>query len=56
MPSRAYEFAATLYRVGMNYCVDVPAPGSRSWSGEKKVPVELRAADATTQTTALRVR
>jgi hypothetical protein len=52
--ARAHRFTATLYRVGMNYCVDVPPGASRAWRGEKKVPVEIEVAGSCRKTTALR--
>ena len=33
------RFSATIYQVGMNYCVDVPAEASRAFGGETHVPV-----------------
>jgi hypothetical protein len=52
--ARTHRFTAMLYRVGMNYCVDVAAGAARTWRDEKKVPVEIEVAGSRRKTTALR--
>jgi hypothetical protein len=51
--TRMDEFPATLYKIGMNYCVDVPTDVTSSWK-DRHVPVRLVVEGLVGFTTALR--
>ena len=44
------HFSAPIYKVGMNYCVDVPAEASRALGGETHVTVAGKAAEVAFRT------
>lgn len=47
------RFTATLYRIGMNYCVDVPPHVSTGWDA-RHVPVQIVVVGLVGRTTAMR--
>ena len=51
--ARKDRFTATLYRVGMNYCVDVPEHVSSGWDA-RHVPVKINVVGLLGRTTAMR--
>lgn len=50
---RTNAFSATLYKIGMNYCVDIPESVTASWK-DRHVPVKLVVQGLLGTTTALR--